>query len=271
MRCLHAVDTLNQQQYNINQVVKHNRQLLIQNHDQNVKKAKYNNVVKNATTTEYIDARNHYKDTIKESMIGKLEIPSLKINLPIFAGMSDNALLNGVGTFSKKRVMGQGNYVMLAHNLPNQYKNSLLEPLKNIKQNAKIKITDFNNVYVYRANFKRVVGKNNINLLGQTSKSMVTLFRCVGESGSSNRLVVQGKLVSTKPYGHYKQLNKKPKKMMKIIQPSGFDKFSIDTANALYFTGTFSKDWLQYLIACLPALVVILILVFKAIRVNRKK
>ena len=256
-----SVHTLNKQQYSINKIIKQNRNQIISNQQKNITHSNYKNVSKNAKVSEYIAARNHYSKTIQKSMIGQLTIPSVHINLPVFSGMSNAALLNGVGTFSKKRSMGQGNFVMMAHNLPAQYSDALLQPLSQIKPKAKIRITDFNNVYTYEASYKNIVDSSNIKLLGQTHKSIVTLFRCVGEHGTNNRLIVQGNLISSHPY-QQKNQNNFPSQTSSIAIPkrSNFDNFNLKMFQWLDLTGDFQKDILQFIIACLPAIITIVVL-----------
>lgn len=147
----------------------------------------------------------------------------------------------------------------------------MLEPLKNIKQNAKINITDFNNIYTYRAQYKNIVDEKNVELLGQTDKPIATLFRCVGENGTNDRLVVQAKLVKSKSYGHYRQLKKHKPKLPHVKQLNGFDQTTINVAKALYLTGSFKKDWFQYFIALLPVIIVSVIYINKKRKYNNYK
>ena len=48
-------------------------------------------------------------------VIGGVAIPSVAINLPIFKGLSNEALLYGAGTLSPTQKMGEGNYALASH------------------------------------------------------------------------------------------------------------------------------------------------------------
>jgi sortase A len=255
-----APKLLNQQQYDLQAVIKENHDAIKANQKKNVDKANYEHNVKTATTQEFVNARRHYKESIQENMIGNLQIPSVGIDLPIFSGMDNDSLLNGVGTFSKDRKMGKGNYVMMAHNLPSKYSNSLLEPLINIKENAKIKVTDFNKVYTYKAFYKHIVDQKEVEFLGQTHAKVVTLFRCVGQAGTTQRLMVQGRLVKTENLAKSKNKSvKKSTKKLAINHPTNAEKMVMASFNYLDFTGEFSQDWLQFALALIPLVVVLLI------------
>ena len=48
-------------------------------------------------------------------VIGAIAIPSVEINLPIFKGLSNVALLTGAGTMKENQVMGKNNYALASH------------------------------------------------------------------------------------------------------------------------------------------------------------
>ena len=53
-------------------------------------------------------------------VIGGVAIPSVSIHLPIFKGVSNEALLYGAGTFSPSQQMGEGNYALASHRTDRQ-------------------------------------------------------------------------------------------------------------------------------------------------------
>lgn len=50
-------------------------------------------------------------------VIGGIAIPDLKINLPIFKGLSNTALMYGAGTMKEDQKMGEGNYSLASHHI----------------------------------------------------------------------------------------------------------------------------------------------------------
>lgn len=257
---LRAPKLLNQQQYDLQAVIRKNHNVIKNNQRKNIAEANYDHNVKTATTQEFVRARRHYKKSIQANMIGNLQIPSVGINLPIFSGMDQDSLLNGVGTFSRERQMGKGNYVMMAHNLPRKYSNSLLEPLISLKENSVIKITDFNNVYTYKAFYKHVVDQKEVEFLGQTHTNVVTLFRCVGQTGTIQRLMVQGRLVKEEKFAkRQRKPVKKTSEKMIINHPTSVEKIVMASFSYLDFTGEFNKDWLQFVLALIPLLIALVV------------
>lgn len=132
-----------------------------------------------------------------QQAIGLVCIPAVKIILPIFPGTSDFALLNGVGTYWRNQRLGQGNYVVAAHNLSGQ--KALLNPMTVVKPGQQIYLTDFVHLATYTAVSNRVVTDRHSELLavpGPHQPAEVTLFRCVGGIGTPWREVLQGRLTS---------------------------------------------------------------------------
>ncbi|KAF1295225.1 class A sortase [Enterococcus sp. JM4C] len=127
-------------------------------------------------------------------IIGGIAIPSVKINLPIFNGLSNEALLWGAGTMSPDQIMGQGNYGLASHRA---YEPDLLfTPLENVKTGEKIYITDLKNIYTYTTTVKRQVEPTEVEVLDVVEgKKLITLVTCAEIEGI-NRIVVQGELES---------------------------------------------------------------------------
>ena len=78
-------------------------------------------------------------------VIGGVAIPSVAINLPIFKGLSNEALLYGAGTLSPTQKMGEGNYALASHRA--QSPDLLFTPLDDVAIGATIYITDLENIY----------------------------------------------------------------------------------------------------------------------------
>lgn len=108
-------------------------------------------------------------------VIGGISIPSVAINLPLFKGLSNEALLWGAGTMSPTQVLGEGNYALASHRA---YEPELLfTPLEKVSIGDLIYVTDLNNVYTYEA-FKNVrVEPTEVQLLDEIpGKKIITLI-----------------------------------------------------------------------------------------------
>ncbi|HFI2475664.1 TPA: class A sortase, partial [Streptococcus suis] len=73
-------------------------------------------------------------------VIGGIAIPDVNINLPIFKGLSNVALMYGAGTMKETQVMGQGNYSLASHHVFGiaGASETLFSPLENTKEGMKI-------------------------------------------------------------------------------------------------------------------------------------
>ena len=147
-----------------------------------------------------IDSKSVFMEQYKNKelpAIGGIAIPSVGINLPIFKGLSNEALIYGAGTMSKDQVMGKGNYALASHHTKNP--ELLFTPLEKVKVGEKIYLTDLENIYVYDVTSNQKVSPDSVYLLDEISgKNIVTLVTC-GESEGITRIVVQGDLVSITP------------------------------------------------------------------------
>ncbi len=145
----------------------------------------------------YTESLSTYQDNVNEWGIGKLVIPTVSIDLPILAGLSNSNLLNGVATFEENQQMGEGNYVLMAHNLMGT--DALLNNVAHLDQGDEIYLTDFNQVYQYKVTRNDVIEETEITVLDESNEKQVTLIRCEGGIGTIYRRVVQGKLWEVTP------------------------------------------------------------------------
>ncbi|MBO1304852.1 class A sortase [Enterococcus sp. 669A] len=130
-------------------------------------------------------------------VIGGIAIPSVAINLPIFKGLSNEALLFGAGTLEPEQVMGEGNYGLASHRAAEA--GLLFTPLDNIQEGDKIYLTDLANIYTYRTALKVRVQPTEVKYLDVLpDRRQVTLVTC-GEIDGITRIVVQGELEAVTP------------------------------------------------------------------------
>ncbi|QPS30796.1 class A sortase [Clostridium perfringens] len=147
-----------------------------------------------------IDSKSVFMEQYKNKelpAIGGIAIPSEGINLSIFKGLSNEALIYGAGTMSKNQVMGKGNYSLASHHTKNP--ELLFAPLEKVKVGEKIYLTDLENIYVYDITSNQKVSPDSVHVLDEIpGKNIVTLVTC-GESEGITRIVVQGDLISITP------------------------------------------------------------------------
>lgn len=135
-------------------------------------------------------------------VIGGIAIPELKMNLPIFKGLSNEALHYGAGTMKEDQVMGQGNYSLASHHVFGITGGSemLFSPLENGKPGMKIYVTDKTTVYTYILTTVETVTPDRVDVIddipGQTE---ITLVTCE-DAAAEFRTVVKGTLESSVSY-----------------------------------------------------------------------
>lgn len=129
-------------------------------------------------------------------VIGGVAVPDVGINLPIFKGLSNEALLWGAGTMSPTQVMGKGNYQLASHH--SHREDLLFAPLKYAKAGQMIYLTDLDKIYSYKITMVKIVDPSEVKWLDERpGEELVTLVTCDSLAGL-NRIVVQGELTETK-------------------------------------------------------------------------
>lgn len=147
------------------------------------------------------EARDHAKDL---PVIGGIAIPDVKINLPIFHGISNYAVAYGAATLKEDQVMGQGNYGLASHHVftPTTFglkaEELLFSPLVNVTNGMKIYLTDKEHIYEYEIIEKKEVPPTATEVLDDKGDghAYVTLVTCT-DYDATNRIIVTGRLVKT--------------------------------------------------------------------------
>lgn len=130
-------------------------------------------------------------------LVGGVALPAVAINLPIFKGLSNEALLWGAGTMWPDQVMGEGNYSLASHRGADP--GYLFEALDQTQVGDPIYLTDLTNIYVYQATLNITVDPTETQYIDPVpDKQLVTLITC-NELGGSKRVVVQGELTGVIP------------------------------------------------------------------------
>lgn len=156
--------------------------------------------IRPVTPEAFADAQLKYEKIVNQWGIGALYIPSASIRTKILAGMENQNLMVGVGTYYPNQQLGQGNYVVLAHNLVQG--GGALGNLPKTALNQVFYATDFTTVYEYTAKKNAVVNQSEGELLEVPEKdeqAFMTLIRCEGGLNTDQRAVVQGTFVNSYP------------------------------------------------------------------------
>ncbi|MGG5373428.1 class A sortase [Enterococcus sp. AZ196] len=158
------------------------------------------NQIKPVTPDAFAQAQLRYEKIVNQWGIGSLYIPSANVRTKILAGMDNQSLMVGVGTYSPTQQFGKGNYVVLAHNLVQG--GGSLGNLPKTELNQVFYATDFAYVYEYVARKNAVVNQSEGELLEEPEKSdeaLMTLIRCEGGLNTDQRAIVQGTFVKRYP------------------------------------------------------------------------
>lgn len=135
-------------------------------------------------------------------VIGGIAIPDLKINLPIFKGLSNVALMYGAGTMKETQEMGKGNYSLASHHIFGMAgaSETLFSPLENAKEGMKIYLTDKENVYVYNVKSVQSVTPDSVYVIDDIEgQNEITLVTCE-DLAATMRTIVKGDLEEVIPY-----------------------------------------------------------------------
>lgn len=158
--------------------------------------------IKPVTPAAYAKAQLQYVEIVNQWGVGSLFIPTADIHSKILAGIDNQNLMVGVGTYYKAQQLGKGNVVLLAHNLVQG--GGVLENLRKTGLQQVFYLTDFTDVFEYVAEKNQVVEESRGELLDIPEvgeSAIVTLIRCEGGINTPNRAVVQGKFLKKYPAG----------------------------------------------------------------------
>lgn len=125
-------------------------------------------------------------------VIGGVAIPSIEVQLPIFKGLDNDALLFGAGTFDPEQRMGEGNYALASHRI--EETTILFTRLDEVQLDETVYLTDMENIYTYNVTVSKRIEPTEVEVLDEVKgKKLVTLITC-GERAGVTRWLVQGEL-----------------------------------------------------------------------------
>ncbi|EMF0042714.1 class A sortase [Enterococcus hirae] len=171
---------------------------------------------------EFAEAQLHYEDIVNQWGIGAVYLPSSSIQTKILAGMSNENLMVGVGTYRADQRLGKGNYVLLAHNLVQG--GGVLKNLRQTSEGSLIYATDFANIYEYRVTKNQVVNQSEGEVVDEPKAEetpLITFIRCEGGVNTTQRAVVQGMFVSSYPASEADNELKEKLGLVSVVQDQG--------------------------------------------------
>lgn len=127
--------------------------------------------------------------------LGEVSIPSVGVYLPIYDGVSADAMLNGAGTLYADQTMGQGDYGLISHTVFDA-EQLLFSPLNRISEGTPVYVTDGFSVFTYVVDGVRTVSRSDVDAL-KGDGNRLTLVTCADVHAWS-RLVVTCRLTETK-------------------------------------------------------------------------
>ena len=168
----------------------------------------YDNIREKKNIEKAVD--KYKKIALEHEKIGYLSIPKINQNLPIFAGISDKMLENGVGQMqgTSLPIGGRGTHsVLAAHSgLPNV---RLFTDLNKLRVGDEFYISNIKETIAYRVdNIKVVLPTNFSDLSIDKNKDYVTLMTCTPYRINTHRLLVRGHRIA-----YNKNIEKEKKKI----------------------------------------------------------
>ncbi|MEO1773299.1 class A sortase [Candidatus Enterococcus ferrettii] len=154
------------------------------------------NAITPVTPGDYAEAQLHYETIVDQYGVGAIYIPSAELKTKILAGLSNQNLMVGVGTYRENQKLGAGNYAVFAHNLVQG--GGALGRLSNAAMDSTIYATDFSRIYEYKVILNQVVDQTRGDLLDEPTdspKPVITLIRCEGGLNTTKRAAVQGEFI----------------------------------------------------------------------------
>lgn len=137
------------------------------------------------------------QDVIKQSRnksklpsIGEISIPRLNMNLPIVKGTSNESMLVSAGTLKPNQVMGEGNYTLASHYSNAQNETLLFSPLKRAQTGMEVYLTNGAYIYKYRISNIKIVHPEDLSVLDDIDRPILTLITCEDLSATERRIVI---------------------------------------------------------------------------------
>jgi sortase A len=128
-----------------------------------------------------------------DELIGRIEIPRIKVSAVVKEGADTKTLSKAVGHVPYTALPGEhGNVGVAAH------RDTYFRGLRNVRHGDVIRVTTSDGVYLYEVDALKIVWPKNVEVLDPTKDKRITLVTCYPFNyvGSApKRFIVQGKQV----------------------------------------------------------------------------
>jgi sortase A len=129
----------------------------------------------------------------RNELVGRIEIPRLKVNAVVKEGVDSRTLSRAVGHVPYTPLPGQpGNVGVAAH------RDTHFRGLRNVRKGDTIRVKTLDGTYIYEVDKLKIVWPKNVEVLDPTPENRITLVTCYPFNyvGSApKRFIVQGKQV----------------------------------------------------------------------------
>lgn len=162
------------------------------------KNAEYDTQIENLDNATIKEASKH-SDELKKQVTGRIEIPSINLQLPLFEGVSKYKLALGAGTMKKDQKLNEiGNFAIAGHNMHTK-RNILFSQVPTLKNGAEIKVYYGKHHATYRMTSIHTITPSDVLRIQDVEAKeqhvrMVTLITCTPDS--KNRYMIRGEQVS---------------------------------------------------------------------------
>lgn len=129
--------------------------------------------------------------------VGAIQVPSVDIELPVFAGLSQEELIYGAGAMYPERDPGTNNMILLGHHVG--VSDLLFGKLMDVKVGAVVYLRYLSHYYSYQITTKKMVKETEIQILEDTTQPLLTLVTCDRGTKTENRLVITAVPVKRAP------------------------------------------------------------------------
>jgi sortase A len=110
---------------------------------------------------------------LEKGVLGRLEIPRLKISAMVAEGTDDQVLGRAVGHIGSTALPGRpGNVALAGH------RDTFLRGLGEVRENDVIRFVTLRGTYVYRVEWSAVVEPGRVDVLDSTATPSMTLVTC---------------------------------------------------------------------------------------------
>lgn len=133
-------------------------------------------------------------------VIGRVEVPRLKLSAAVAEGDDDSILGEAVGHLPDTPLPWQqkGNVAFAAH------RDGLFRPLKNIRLNDEVRVVTARGDFLYRVRKTQIVDPDDVSVIAPTPSPTLTLITCYPFSfigHAPRRFIVQAEKVDDVPAG----------------------------------------------------------------------